>query len=377
MKSPASLSCYPCRVPPWMWAARCYLLAGTAGFCRVVFQALHGSAAILSTPTDNLLDVDDLSVVFDTDEGVLTAVDGVSLTIGRNDVVGLVGESGCGKSVTALSLLRLLPCPPGRIVSGRVMFDGKDLLRLPVGELRAIRGQSISMIFQEPMTALSPLHRVGSQLIEVLQLHRDVSPQEAWATSEEWLRKVGIPDPKQRMYSYPFELSGGMRQRVMIAMALMLGPQLVIADEPTTALDVTIQAQVLELMLEMTQGHSSLLLITHDMGIVWDVCERVVVMYASRIVEEGKVRDVFATPLHPYTQGLLKSMPALAQPGSRLVSIPGQVPSMLRLPKGCAFADRCPFVMDTCRREKPGLRSFPSNRRAACFLAGTGATGAA
>jgi len=224
------------------------------------------------------------------------------------------------------------------------------------------------MIFQEPMTALSPLHRIGKQLVETQQLHHDISKREAWAVGEEWLTKVGIAGEPERMFSYPFELSGGMRQRVMIAMALILQPQLIIADEPTTALDVTIQAQILDLMLEMIGGQSSLLLITHDMGVIWETCDRVIVMYASRIVEEGTVTEVFDSPLHPYTQGLLKAMPVLAGSGERLPAIPGQVPSLLHLPPGCSFADRCPHAQERCRKEPPPPAEFRGGRRSACFF---------
>jgi len=316
-----------------------------------------------------LLQVQDLQVTFDTEEGLLTAVDRVSFEIHPGEVLGMVGESGCGKSVTALSILRLIPSPSGRIAKGRILLEGNDLLELPIRELRELRGNVISMIFQEPMTALSPLHRVGKQLVEAQQLHADIPRKEAWKIGEEWLRKVGIPEPGDRMFAYPFELSGGMRQRVMIAMALMLDPSLIIADEPTTALDVTIQAQILDLMLDMKQDDTSVLLITHDMGVVWDVCDRVVVMYASRIVEEGPVREVFSNPLHPYTQGLLKSMPVLAVEGERLPSIDGQVPSLLHLPPGCNFAGRCPHATDRCRNEEPSLNALPNGRKSACFYA--------
>ena len=317
----------------------------------------------------NLLEIRDLSVRFDTDDGPLTAVDAISFDVRKGEVLGLVGESGCGKSVTALSILRLIPSPPGHIAGGSILFGGEDLLQVPIARLRAIRGQQISMIFQEPMTALSPLHRVGAQLVETLQIHRRIARDEAWRLGEDWLRRVGIPDVRERMYAYPFELSGGMRQRVMIAMALMLGPQVIIADEPTTALDVTIQAQILELMREVKGKDAALLLITHDMGVIWEMCDRMIVMYASRIAEEGPVRDVFAAPLHPYTRGLLASMPILSEGAARLPSIRGQVPSLLRLPPGCSFADRCPYAVDRCRRERPPLTAYPGERRSACFLA--------
>ena len=317
---------------------------------------------------DTILDVRNLTVAFDTDEGSLTAVDGVSFQLRRGEILGLVGESGCGKSVTALSLLRLIPSPPGRIVAGSVHFEGADLLRLPTGKLRQIRGRNISMIFQEPMQALSPLHRVGSQLVEAVQLHEPVSDREAWERSLVWLKKVGIPDAEERMHIYPFQLSGGMLQRVMIAMALMLHPSVIIADEPTTALDVTIQAQILELMQEMRSRDTAVLLITHDLGVVWEMCDRVAVMYASQIVETGTKREVFEKPRHPYTQALLGSIISLLGAGERLVPIEGQVPSPLNYPRGCRFAPRCPHAFERCGNECPGLFDIGAGRQAACFL---------
>ncbi|MBU1692527.1 MAG: ABC transporter ATP-binding protein [Verrucomicrobia bacterium] len=315
-----------------------------------------------------LLQIRNLSVSFETDEGTLRAVEGVSFDIGEGEVLGLVGESGCGKTVTALSILRLIPSPPGRIESGEILFRGTDLLGLPPAELRRIRGQSISMVFQDPMTALSPLHRIGSQLVETLQLHRKISRRAAWSLGTEWLEKVGIPAAAERMYAYPHHLSGGMRQRVMIAMALMLEPSLIIADEPTTALDVTIQAQIFNLLLDMKDRNTSVLLITHDMGVVWEMCRRVVVMYASRVAEEGAADDLFNRPLHPYTQGLLRSMPSSQSKGARLEAIPGQVPSPLNYPVGCRFSDRCPKVFARCHTAEPPLYAAGEDRRAACFL---------
>ncbi len=318
---------------------------------------------------DALLKVENLTVAFQTDAGRLQAVDGVSFHIRRGEVLGLVGESGCGKSVTAHSLVRLIPSPPGRIETGRIWFQGRDLLRLSVDELRDVRGRAIGMIFQDPLTALSPLHRIGAQLAETIRLHRAIGRSAAWKIGEDWLRRVGIPDPAERMFAYPHQCSGGMRQRVMIAMALMLNPDLVIADEPTTALDVTIQAQIFELMLAMKSRTSSVLLITHDMGVIWELCSRVIVMYASRIVEEGRVPDVFATPLHPYTRGLLNSMPSRQVRGRRLEAIPGQVPSPLQYPRGCHFCARCSLAIDRCRFKKPALTTINDNRRVACFRA--------
>ena len=304
---------------------------------------------------DDILQINDLTVRFETDDGLLTAVDSVSLSIRKGEVMGLVGESGSGKSVTAMSILRLIPSPPGRIESGCVLYEGEDLLRLPIRELRKFRGSRISMIFQEPMTALSPLHRIGKQMVETLRLDEDIAKPDADRRSIEWLGKVGIPDPEQRMRSYPYQLSGGMRQRVMIAMALMLSPSLVIADEPTTALDVTIQAQVFDLLREMKQDDTSVLLITHDMGVIWEMCSRVAVMYASEIVETAPIEALFAQPAHPYTEALLGSMPALGSPRARLEPIPGNVPSALDYPRGCHFRERCRYAAQRCEQLHPGL----------------------
>ena len=315
-----------------------------------------------------LLSIRDLCVSFDTDEGVVRAVDHVSLDILRGEVLGLVGESGCGKSVTAMSILRLIPSPPGHVDSGQIIFRERDLLVLPIRELRAVRGKDISMIFQEPMTALSPLHRVGRQLADTVRYHAKTTPRAAWQNGEAWLRKVGLPDAAERMHAYPFQLSGGMRQRVMIATALMLHPALVIADEPTTALDVTIQAQVFDLMRAMKERDTSLLLITHDMGVIWEMCDRVAVMYASQIVETGRVRDLFAAPLHPYTEALLAAIPSLARKSGRLPAIPGQVPSPLEYPSGCRFRERCSYAFGRCAVEQPSLGAV-EGRTARCFLA--------
>jgi oligopeptide/dipeptide ABC transporter ATP-binding protein len=314
-----------------------------------------------------LLKIEGLSVSFETDDGVVRAVDDVSFEVEQGEALGLVGESGCGKSVTCMSILRLIPSPPGRIDAGRILFRGRDLLTLSMADLRQVRGKSIGMIFQEPMTALSPLHRVGKQLAETLRTHSPLSGAEARRAGLAWLKKVGIPDASERMHAYPHELSGGMRQRVMIAMALMQDPEFLIADEPTTALDVTIQAQIFDLMREMKKRDTSLLLITHDMGVVWEMCTRVVVMYASQIAEVGSVSEIFRAPLHPYTQGLLASIPARSKDQPRLPSIPGQVPSPLRYPHGCRFRDRCPYAFDRCAREAPPLYAA-EGRQARCFL---------
>ncbi len=317
-----------------------------------------------------LLSIDNLTVCFESEESRVRAVDQVSLELPRGSVLGLVGESGCGKSVTAMSILRLIPRPPGRFEQGRILFDGMDLLELPLDQLRTVRGRRISVIFQEPMTALSPLQRVVRQLQEAVQLHRNVSDREAADLALEWMRKVGIPDAESKLNAYPFELSGGMRQRVMIAMALMLHPELIIADEPTTALDVTVQAQILDLLLRSKESETSVLLITHDMGVIWESCDRVAVMYASRLVEEGPVKPLFKNPLHPYTEGLLASMPVLHHSDAeRLTSIPGQVPSLNNLPAGCHFHDRCPYAFEQCRTEQPPLEGIGTERRAACWLA--------
>ena len=299
------------------------------------------------------LRIENLRISFDTAQGELRAVDGVSLSLAPGETLGLVGESGCGKSVTAMSVLRLVPSPPGRVVSGRILFDGRDLATLPLRELRKIRGAAVGMVFQDPMTALSPLHRIGDQLLEALRLHRPVSRKEGLALAAEWLARCGIPDPERCLREYPFRLSGGMQQRVMIASVLMTRPRLVIADEPTTALDVTVQAQVLDLMRNARDKETALLLITHNMAVVRRTCSRVAVMYAGRIVESGPVEEVFAHPRHPYTAALLAAMPSRHAPGERLPAIPGTLPSPLALPPGCRFAPRCARATPECRAECP------------------------
>jgi len=318
-----------------------------------------------------LLTIDELAVSFTTDEGVLRAVENVSFDIHPGEVVGLVGESGCGKSVTALSILRLIPSPPGDIEGGRIVFKGMDLLTLNTEEIRKVRGKAISMIFQEPLSALSPLQRIGQQMVEALRVHQEISKKEAWRISLEWLEKVKIPDAAERMYAYPYQLSGGMQQRIMIAMALMMNPDLIIADEPTTALDVTIQAQIFHLIREMKQERTAILLITHDMGVVWEMCDRVLVMYASKIVEEGSVQEIFSEPAHPYTLGLLKSIPRLSDgKGGPLDAIPGMVPSSGNYPSGCRFRDRCTYAFERCEKEMPELLGVSTRHKAACFVAG-------
>jgi peptide/nickel transport system ATP-binding protein/oligopeptide transport system ATP-binding protein len=315
----------------------------------------------------SLLQINDLRVNFTTDDGVVQAVTGVSLRLERGEVLGIVGESGCGKSATAMSIPRLLPLPTARI-EGEILFDGRDLLRLPVPELRQLRGRRIGMIFQDPMTSLSPLHRVGEQIAEVVRLHETVSAAAAHARALAWLAEVGIPDPVARSRAYPHELSGGMQQRVMIAMALILEPDLVIADEPTTALDVTIQAQVLELLRRLHRRDSGVLLITHDMGVVWEMCSRIVVMYAGEIVEEAPAEAFFTTPQHPYARALLDAMPSAVTRGQPLRAIPGQVPSPLAWPAGCRFRDRCACAFARCA-EHPPLLPCGEGRTARCWLA--------
>lgn len=314
-----------------------------------------------------LLSVEGLRAGFETSSGFLRAVDGISFEIRRGEVLGLVGESGCGKTVTALSLLRLLPRPPAVIEGGRALFHGRDLLSMPIEELRKIRGGKIGMIFQEPMTALSPLHRIGDQLAESARLHREMGFGEAWALGLDWLKRVGLPDAEQRMKDYPHQLSGGMRQRVMLAMMLLPEPELIIADEPTTALDVTIQAQIFELLLKVRGGDTAVLLITHDMGVVWDVCDRVHVMYAARLAEKGSKDAVFGHPAHPYTRGLLAAMPRLHGKAGRLPDIPGQLPSLANPPPACRFAPRCPLAREVCRRKTPPLRMLEAGHEMACW----------
>jgi peptide/nickel transport system ATP-binding protein len=316
-----------------------------------------------------LLDVRDLRMVFPTDAGEARAVDGISFTLDRGDVLGLVGESGCGKSMTALSLMRLVP-PPGRITGGRVLFEDRDLLGLTEREMRDVRGARMAMIFQEPMTALNPVLTVGSQVAESVFLHRPVSRRQAWQRATELLVEVGIPDAERRVHDYPHQLSGGMRQRVMIAMAIACDPLLLLADEPTTALDVTIQAEVLALLRSLRDRYGmAVLLITHDLGVVAEQADRVAIMYAGRIVEHATVDELFTRPLHPYTQALLRSMPVLGARRERLETIPGQVPSLTRLPSGCAFRDRCPLQIDECATAVPPLEEHPPGHLVACIRA--------
>jgi len=303
-----------------------------------------------------LLEVQDLEVTFATDAGPLRAVDGVSFAVDRNRTLGLVGESGCGKSVSALAVLRLIPNPPGRITAGRVLWKERDLLRLPARQLPAIRGAEIAMIFQDPMTSLNPYMRISEQLIEPLLIHEKVSRAEAMKRALSMLEAVGINDAARRIRYYPHEFSGGMRQRVMIAMALITQPELLIADEPTTALDVTVQAQILELIRKMQRELGmAVIFITHDLGVVSGLCDRVLVMYAGRVVESGGVRQIFYEPRHPYTRALQRSIPALQQKGAELYTIPGLPPDVSKPLPGCAFAQRCEFATDRCRAEPVAL----------------------
>lgn len=305
------------------------------------------------------LSINNLVTEFDTDEGRVRAVDDVSFTAHAGKTLGIVGESGCGKSVTALSIMRLLPQPMGQIVSGSVELDGTDLTQLPIPQMEKIRGAKIGMVFQEPMTALNPVHTVGRQLTEVLLIHKDITPDAAIREGVGLLDRVGIPSPDVRMTEYPHQLSGGMRQRVVIAIALACKPDFLIADEPTTALDVTIQAQILELIKELQADMGmSVILITHDLGVIAETCDEVVVMYAGKVAEKGSVFDIFDRPAHPYTRGLLKSIPTLnTVPKSTLSVIDGMVPGLLDLPNGCRFENRCTFSNEQCISKAPGLQS--------------------
>ena len=340
-----------------------------------------------------LLQIRDLNVGFETNRGLLRPVRDVALTIFPGQTVALVGESGCGKSVTSLSVLRLIPSPPGKVLSGQVLLEGRDLLGLPEKEMRKVRGKDIAMIFQEPMTSLNPVYTIGDQIVEAIMLHQHVNTKQAYEIAEQSLRDVGISDPHRRLQEYPHQMSGGMRQRVMIAMALSCKPKLLIADEPTTALDVTIQAQILELLRKLQRETGmAILLITHDLGVVAENADVVAVMYASRVVEFATVEEIFDRPEHPYTQGLLRSVPKLGAPEGRLESIPGAVPNPARFPAGCKFHPRCPLtrqaalrvpieqtievqtteerfrVLTTCATMEPDLREVRPAHWGACHL---------
>ena len=321
---------------------------------------------------DSLLRVSDLQTHFFTPEGVVKAVDRVSFDLPKGCTLGILGESGCGKSVTALSIMRLITDPPGRIIGGSIYFENDDLLELPLAEMRTIRGNQISMIFQEPMTSLNPVYTVGDQIGEVYVTHRGLNQRDALEQTIEILRLVGIPAPEQRVHEYPHQLSGGMRQRVMIAMAMACRPKLLIADEPTTALDVTIQAQILDLMMGLQEEFGmAIMMITHDLGVISEVSEHIVVMYAGEVVEYCPIDALFMTPMHPYTRGLIVSIPRLgakfSQGKKSLREIPGIVPNLIRLPPGCLFAPRCDRVIDRCHKERPPLFVLGKDHGARCW----------
>ncbi|MDD4568700.1 MAG: ABC transporter ATP-binding protein [Tepidanaerobacteraceae bacterium] len=318
---------------------------------------------------EEILSVKGLKTFFYTDEGVVPAVDGVSFSIKKGKTLGLVGESGCGKSVSALSILKLIPSPPGKIVDGQVLFEGKDLAKKSYEDMCRIRGNDIAMIFQEPMTSLNPVHTVGNQVMEVLKIHRHLGKSEALEKAVELFHLVGIPDPDKRISNYPHQLSGGLRQRVMIAMALACNPKLLIADEPTTALDVTIQAQILRLIKDLQEKtHMSVLMITHDLGVISEVSDEVCVMYAGTVVEYADVFSVFENPLHPYTVGLYSSIPTLAQnQKEKLYNIPGVVPNLMHLPEGCRFWPRCSEVKDICKKKDPGMFEVHKGHKVKCW----------
>lgn len=319
--------------------------------------------------SEQLLSVRNLKTHYFTQDGVVRAVDGVDFDINRGKILGIVGESGCGKSQSVLSVMGLIPKPPGKIVDGEIIFEGKDLVKATEAEMRAIRGNDISMIFQEPMTSLNPVFTIGNQIMEAIMLHQKLNKQDARAKAIEMLELVGIPAPDKRVDEYPHQLSGGMRQRVMIAMALSCNPKLLIADEPTTALDVTIQAQILDLMKKLQNDIGmAIALITHDLGVIAEVVERVVVMYAGKIVEEAPVGELFSKPLHPYTLGLLGSIPAIDKKTDRLKVIPGIVPNPMNLPPGCRFNPRCEYVMDICREQEPEIKKVGPDHSVRCWL---------
>ncbi len=320
---------------------------------------------------EKILEVQDLSTSFKTERGWLKAIDGVSFDVYSGEMLGIVGESGCGKSVTSQSILRLYEEKSTTRYSGTVSFDGKNLFDLPEKEMQKIRGQEISMVFQDALSSLNPVFTVGNQIMESLRIHQDMGKKEAKEKAIDLLDQVGIPDPQRRFYQYPFELSGGMRQRVMIAVALACGPRILIADEPTTALDVTIQAQIMDLIVDMNRKlQMGVMLITHDLAVVAETCQRVIVMYLGQIVEEGSVEDIFDRPIHPYTRGLMASVPRLDTGRSeRLYQIKGTVPLLSQIPEGCRFAPRCPYATEECSRKMPELKSFGNGQKARCLMA--------
>lgn len=319
--------------------------------------------------SETILQINELHTHFFTEEGEIPAVDGVSLHVNKGEVVGIVGESGCGKSVTSLSIIQLVPNPPGKIVSGEINFKNENLVKAKYKRMKQIRGNEIAMIFQEPMTSLNPVFTIGNQLIEAIRIHTKVSKKIAHQKSIELLKLVGLPRAEKVMNDYPHQLSGGMRQRVMIAIAMACEPELLIADEPTTALDVTIQAQILELMKKLNkEKNTAILLITHDLGVVAEMCDRVIVMYAGQVVEKGTVREVLKNPQHPYTKGLIRSLPKLDEKNQTLYSIPGNVPRPKMGRVGCRFAPRCELSFDTCFKKNPTLYALENDRFSRCFL---------
>ncbi|MCI1881943.1 MAG: ABC transporter ATP-binding protein [Sporolactobacillus sp.] len=318
--------------------------------------------------SQTVLDVQNLQTSFFTDEGEVPAVDGVSFSVKEGEILGIVGESGCGKSVTSLSIMRLLPSPPGKIVGGHIFYQGRDIAGAKESTMRKLRGNDLAMIFQEPMTSLNPVFTIGEQLTEAIRLHNRLSKKAMHGRAVELLKQVGLPRAEELMDEYPHELSGGMRQRVMIAMAMSCDPKVLIADEPTTALDVTIQAQILDLMIKLNrETHTAIILITHDLGVVAQVCRRVVVMYAGKVVEQGDVRDIFNHPGHPYTEGLIRSIPDLYSKRKELYTIKGSVPKPGLIKQGCLFAPRCEYAMDQCRTQSPELVGTQTHQ-ARCFL---------
>lgn len=323
----------------------------------------------MENTNNNILEIKNLHTYFYTDSGVIKSVDGVDIELREGTTLGIVGESGSGKSVTALSVMGLLMGTTGKVAEGEILFEGRDLTKLDDEERRKMRGEKISMIFQEPMTSLNPVMKIGDQITECILMHNNISKQEAWDKAVEMLKLTGVPRVERMMKEYPFQLSGGQRQRVMIAMALVCKPKILIADEPTTALDVTIQAQILDLMENLKQKTgTSILFITHDLGVAAEVCDDVVVMYSGRVVEKGDVRSIFASPSHPYTRGLLASIPKLGECAEELESIPGNVPNPKYMPQGCKFAPRCSCAFDKCREEEPGFYDVGEGHMSRCWL---------